>query len=188
MEIQQVFDEHVDAPLRIISFIRGVQIVVTREVIAKVTGIPLIEEPRYPYPIEDFPSKTDMTKLFIPPDSYNFWQDYMKVIPFGHLSHPMKLLARIVMQNVFPIYHHSDLGLARGWFIYALLTDVQIDFASIAIRLMKAMFSKPSISLPYGSLISRIIAKFVQIPDFEPTMKHLGPFCKATMSRSKGQM
>ena len=188
MEMQQVSDEHVDDPLQIISFIRGVQIVVTREVIAEVTGIPLIEEPGYPYPTEDFPSKTDMTKLFIPPDSYNHWQDYMKVIPLGHLSHPVKLLARIVMQNVFPIDHHSDLGLARGRFIYALLTDVQIDFASIAIRLMKAMFSEPSISLPYGSLISRIIAKFVQIPDSEPTMKHLGPFCKATVSRSKGQM
>ena len=112
MEIQEVSDEHVDTPLQIISFIRGRQIVVIREVIAKVTGIPLIEEPGYPYPTEDFPSKTDMTKLFIPPNSYNFWQDYMKVIPFGHLSHPVKLLAWIVMQNVFPIDHHSDLGLA----------------------------------------------------------------------------
>ncbi|KAE8009388.1 hypothetical protein FH972_005826 [Carpinus fangiana] len=139
MEIQQVSDEHVDAPLQIISFIRGMQIVVTREVIAEVTGIPLIEEPGYPYPTEDFPSKTDMTKLFIPLDSYNIWQDYMK-------------------------------------FIYALFTDVHIDFASIAIRLMKAIFSETSISLPYGSLISRIIAKFVQIPDSEPTTKHFGPF------------
>jgi hypothetical protein len=188
MEIQQDSVEHVDAPLQIISFIRGVQIVVTREVIAEVTGIPLIEEPGYPYPTEDFPSKTDMTKLFIPHDSYNFWRDSMKVIPLGHLSHPVKLLARIVMQNVFPIDHHSDLGLARGQFIYALLTDVEIDFALIAIRLMKAMFSETSISLPYGSLISCIIPKFVQIPDSEPTMKHLGPFCKATVSRSKGQM
>jgi hypothetical protein len=189
MEIRQDSDEHVDdAPLQIISFIRGVEIFVTREVIAEVTGIPLIEEPGYPYPTEDFPSKTDMTKMFIPPGSYNFWRDTMTVIPLGHLSHPVKLLARIVMQNVFPIDHHSDLGLARGRFIYALLTDVEIDFASIAIRLMKAMFSETSISLPYGSLISRIIAKFVQIPDSEPTMKHLGPFCKATVSRSKGQM
>jgi hypothetical protein len=188
MEIQQDSDEHVDAPLQIISFVRGVQIVVTREVIAEVTGIPLIEEPGYPYPIEDFLSKTNMTKMFIPPGSYNFWQDYMKVIPLGHLSHLVKLLARIVMQNVFPIDHHSDLGLAQGRFIYMLLTDVQIDFASIAIRLMKAMFSETSISLPYGSLILRIIAKFVQIPNSEPTMKHLGPFCKATVSRSKGQM
>jgi hypothetical protein len=129
MKIQQDSDEHVDAPLQIISFVRGVQIVVTREVIAEVTGIPLIEEPGYPYPIEDFPSKIDMTKLFIPPGSYNFWQDYMKVNPLGHLSHQVKLLARIVMQKVFPIDHHSDLGLARRRFIYALLTDVQIDFA-----------------------------------------------------------
>ena len=161
MEIQQVSDENVDAPLLIISFIRGVQIIVTCEVIAEVIGILLIKKPGYPYPTEDFPSKTDMSKLFIPPDSYNFCQDYMKVIPLGHLSHPVKLLAWIAMQNVFPIDHHSDLGLARGRFIYALLTDVQIDFASTAIRLMKAMFSETSISLPYGSLISCIIVKFV---------------------------
>ncbi|KAB8463993.1 hypothetical protein FH972_014362 [Carpinus fangiana] len=188
MDSQQISDYSIDAPLQILSFIRGVPIVVTREVIAEVTGISLIEEPGYPYPTEEFPSKFDMSKLFIPPDSYNHWQDYMMVIPLGHLSHPVKLLARIVMQNVFPIDHHSDLRVARGRLIYALLTDVQIDFASIAIRLMKAMFSETSISLPYGSLISRIIAKFVQIPNSEPTMKHLGPFCKATVSRSKGQM
>jgi hypothetical protein len=188
MEIQQGTDENVDDPLQITSFIRGVQIVVTREVIAEVTGIPLIVDPGYPYPTDDFPSKSDMTKLFIPLDSYNYWRDYMTIIPLGHLSHLLKLLARIVMQNVFPINHHSDLGIARGRLIYALLTDVQIDFASIAIWLMKAMFSETSISLPYGSLISRIIAKFVQIPDSEPTMKHLGPFCKATVSRSKRQM
>jgi hypothetical protein len=161
MEFPQGTDENIDASLQILSFIRGVTIVVTREVIAEVTGIPLIEELGYPYPNDDFPSKSDMSKLFIPPDSYNHWQDYMKVIPLGHLSHPVKLLARIVMQNVFPIDHHSDLGLAQGRFIYALLTDVQIDFASIAIRLTKAMFFETSISLPYGSLISRIIAKFV---------------------------
>jgi hypothetical protein len=188
MEFPQGTEENVDTPLQITSFIRGVHIVVTREVIAEVTGVPLIEEPGYPYRTNDFPSKSDMSKLFIPPDSYNYWRDYMTVIPFGHLSHPVKLLARIVMQNVFPIDHHSDLGVARGRLIYAILTDVQIDFASIAIQLMKAMFSETSISLPYGSLISRIIAKFVQIPDYEPTMKHLGPFCKATVSRSKGQM
>jgi hypothetical protein len=57
MEIQQDSDEHVDAPLQIISFVRGMQIVVTHEVIAEVTRIPLIEDPGYPYPTEDFPSR-----------------------------------------------------------------------------------------------------------------------------------
>jgi hypothetical protein len=87
---------------------------------------------------------------------------------------------------VFPINHHSDLGMARGRFIYELLKDVQINFASIAIRLMK--FTEVSVSLPYGSLIVHIIAKFIQIPASKQTIKHLGPFCKATMSQSKCQM
>ena len=48
------------------------QIVVTQEVIIDVTEISLIEEFGYSYPTEDFLSKTDMSKLFVPPDSYNF--------------------------------------------------------------------------------------------------------------------
>jgi hypothetical protein len=128
-----------------------------------------------------------MSKLFVPSDSYNFWQDYMNVIPLGHLSHLVKLLARIVMQNVFPIDHHSDLGMAWGWFICALLTDVHIYFASIATRLMKAMLTESSVSLPYGSLILHIIAKFIEIPASKLTIKHLGPFCKAIVSQSKAQ-
>ena len=53
---------------------------------------------------------------------------------------------------------------------------------------MKAMFNESLVSLPYGSLISHIIARFVQIPTIEPTVKPFGPFCKGTVSRSKGQM
>ena len=162
------------------------QIVVTRKVIAKVIGILLIEEPGFPYSTDGFPSKTNMSKLFVPFDSYNFWQDYMNVIPLRHLFHPVKLLARIVMKNVFSVDHHLDLGMARGRFIYELFTNVQIDFASIAIRLIKAMFTESSMSLPYGSLISLIITRFIQIPTSEPMIKHLGPICKATVSRSKG--
>ena len=92
------------------------------------------------------------------------------------------------MNNLFLIDHHLDLAVARGHFIYALLTNVQIDFTSIAIRLMKAMFTESSVSLSYGSLISRIIARFIQIPTTKPTIKPLGHFCKGTVSRSKCQM
>ncbi|KAE8099553.1 hypothetical protein FH972_017528 [Carpinus fangiana] len=129
-----------------------------------------------------------MSDLFVLSGSYKHWQDNMNVIPLGNLSHRVKLLAQIVMNNLFLIDHHSGDGVARGHFIYALLMDVQIDFASIDIRLMKAMFIKSSVSLPYGSLISHIIARFIQIPAIEQTVKPLGPFSKGMVSRSKGQM
>lgn len=129
-----------------------------------------------------------MSNLFVPPGSYKHWHHTMNVIPLGNLFHLVKLLARIVMSNLFPIDHHSDLGVARARFIYALLMDVQVDFASIAISLMKAMFFESSVSLLYGSLISRIISKFVKIPEIEPTVKPLDPFYQATVRRSNAQM
>lgn len=109
----------------------------------------------------------------------------MNVLLLGNLTHPVKPLAWIVISNVVSIDHHLDLGVARARFIYALFTDVSIDFASIVVHLMKTMFSKSSISLPYRSPISWIIAKFFKIPRIEPIVKPLGPFCQATVRRSK---
>jgi hypothetical protein len=53
---------------------------------------------------------------------------------------------------------------------------------------MKTMFFESSISLPYGSLISRTITKFVEILETEITVKPLGPFYQATIRHSKAQM
>jgi hypothetical protein len=86
------------------------------------------------------------------------------------------------MNNLFPIDYHLNLAVAQGHFIYALLTNVQIDFTYIAIRLMKAIFTESSVSLSYGRLISSIIARFIQIPATKPTVKPLGLFCKGTVS------
>jgi hypothetical protein len=182
METQPNTNADVDESPHIVSFIQGVQIVVTQELIVEVTGVPLIEEPGFPFPTYDFPSKSDMSNLFVLSGSYKHWQENMNVIPLGNLSHPVKLLARIVINSLFLIDHHSGHGVARGHFIYALLTDVQIDFASIDIRLMKAMFTESSVSLPYGSLISRIIARSIQIPATGQAVKPLGPFCKGMVS------
>ena len=90
------------------------QIVVTREVITEITGVPHIKELGFPFSTYDFPSKSDMSDLFVLSGSYKHWQDNMNVIPLGNLSHPVKLLAQIVMNNLFSIDHHSNLGVARG--------------------------------------------------------------------------
>jgi hypothetical protein len=60
--------------------------------------------------------------------------------------------------NLWPIGHYSDFGVDRAAFLYALATEVPIDFASHAIWLMLAAFEDGNLSLPFGGLISHIFA------------------------------
>jgi hypothetical protein len=56
METQPDTDEVVEQSPQIVSFVRGVTIAVTHEVIAEVTRIPFIKEPSFPY----------LTDIFLP--------------------------------------------------------------------------------------------------------------------------
>lgn len=79
--------------------------------IAKVTGIPIIDDPCYPFPNLEFLSKAVMSKVFTSVGSYKHWHFCQNVLSIGKLAHPVKLLARIIMHNIYPIDLHSDLGL-----------------------------------------------------------------------------
>lgn len=176
-------------PLRLVTFIRGKKIEVTQELIASIiTWTPIISDPGYPFRFLEFPTKFDMYEVFRPPGTHRSWHDTMNVLPIGHLSQPVKLLARIMLNNIYPLDHHSDLGLPRAQFLYALLTDMSIDFTSFALNLMNDTFNEKNTSLPFGSLISRICETFIQVLAFEPKLKPLGPLSRATVRRSIGQM
>jgi hypothetical protein len=148
-------------PLRLITFVRGHKIEVTEELISSITGIPQVPDPGYPFPTLEFPSKKDMYQVFSPAGTHRYWRDSMNVLPTDHLTQPVKLLARIMLINIYPLDHHSDLGVPRARFLFALLTDVSIDFPSFALRLMYETFDEKSTSLPFGSLISRICERFI---------------------------
>jgi hypothetical protein len=175
-------------PLRLVTFVRGQKIEVTEDLITSITGIPKVEDPGYPFPTLEFPSKQAMYPVFSPTALTWHWHDYMNVLSTDHLTQPKKLLARIMLINIYPLDHHSDLGVPRARFLYALLTDASIDFPSFALRLMYETFDEKSTSLPFGSLISRICEHFITIHGSEPKMKPLGPFSRATVRRSLGQM
>jgi hypothetical protein len=101
----------------------------------------------------------------------------------------MRILNRIVSCNLWPIGHYSDFGVDRAAFLYALATEVPIDFASHAIRLMLAAFEDGNLSLPFGGLISHIFAHLgIEPGEGEPVITFIASFDKRTISKSSGQV
>ena len=101
----------------------------------------------------------------------------------------MRILNRIVSYNLWPIGHYFDFEVDRATFFYALATEVPIDFASHAIRLMLAAFVDGTLSLPFGGLITHIFSHLGIEPEAgEPVITSIASFNKKTIAKSSGQV
>jgi hypothetical protein len=69
----------------------------------------IVSEPRFPFPDLEIPSKSTLMGLFGLEDG-RAWLEQDKVVMLGDTTLVMRLLARIVLQNLWPINHHSDMS------------------------------------------------------------------------------
>jgi hypothetical protein len=178
-----------DSPPSFTTYVRGREILVDRLLISNITNIPIIDEPDYPYADSEFPSRYDMGHKFTYPESMNLWLNQNSSMQIGDMAPPITLLARIMLQNIYPLQHHSDVNVQRGRFLYAMITGASIDFCSFVIQVIRDAYNETTTILPYPVLITRILANFdVEFLPSESTSDSQRPFSKATVSRSLGQI
>lgn len=80
------------------------------------------------------------------------------------------VLSRVVLTNLYPTIHHSDIGLDRATLLYALLNDVPIDLGRHLCRVILEAYRSNKImtELPFASLVTRIVLfQSVVIPPTE---------------------
>ncbi|KAG7979914.1 hypothetical protein I3843_05G154800 [Carya illinoinensis] len=96
-----------------------------------------------------------------------------------------RLLAKIVLTNLWPISRHTEISLERAYFMYALATGVSIDFPRHVIDIIHRSHVEKELNLPFGSLITKLamIAK-VPLRANEPTMKLPRPISALTVVKS----
>jgi hypothetical protein len=170
------------------TYVRSHAFTVDGDLIRTVTGVHLVEESQYPYMPDVFPSKDTMMEVFVG-GRVPCWPVQNASTRIADFSAPMRILSRIVSCNLWPIGHYSDFGVDRAAFLYALATEVPIDFASHAIRLMLAAFEEGNLSLPFGGLISHIFAHLgIEPEEGEPVITSIASFDKRTIAKSSGQV
>ncbi|KAF5443045.1 hypothetical protein F2P56_035640 [Juglans regia] len=104
-------DEH-----SITSIVRGTQIVVSPAVLRDLFDLPEVETPLYPYKGMEAPTKTAMRNLFVGLDGPK-WTAKTHRLPLNHMLPQFRLLAKIVLTNLWPISRHTEITLERAYFM-----------------------------------------------------------------------
>ena len=147
-----------------------------------------MEESEYPYMPDVFPSKDSMMEVFVG-GRVPCWPVQNASTRIADFFAPMRILSRIVSCNLWPIGHYSDFGVDRAAFLYALATEVPIDFASHAIRLMLAAFVDGNLSLPFGGLITHIFTHLgIKPEEGALVITSIASFDKKTIAKSSRQV
>ncbi|KAG6713198.1 hypothetical protein I3842_05G140700 [Carya illinoinensis] len=146
----------------IIPIIRGIQIEVSPAILLGLFTLPEVESSLYPYKGMEAATKTAMRNLFF------------------------RLLAKIVLTNLWPFSRHTEISLERAYFMYALATGVSIDFPRHVIDIIHRSHVEKELNLLFGSLITKL-AMLAKVPlrANEPTMKLTGSISALIMVKSE---
>jgi hypothetical protein len=175
-------------PPSFITTVLGAKIHVTAELFSKGTRIPLEPNHGYPFPSSNHPNMTTMQTMFAPQTGL-FWLEHEKFVPLGRFSPAMRLLARIVLQNVWPINRHSEIGFERARFMFGIVDGIPICLCTHAVAQMIEAYRDKSTSLPYAGLITKLLKHLeLPIPNSEPVQVPQGYFGKATVQKSEAQL
>jgi hypothetical protein len=89
--------------------------------ISSITGIPISTDRGIPFPkTTTQPSRDELMACFNQLNKFVWDEECKNNVPIGWFDSPQRLLARIVLQNVWPIARHTGVPLNRAHLIYAI--------------------------------------------------------------------
>jgi len=169
--------------------VRGRSITVDPALISEVTHIPQVTAPRLPYPDNVEPPSIEDLRLLFDPQRVEEWHEEMKNIPIGWLQSHHRLLARIMMQNLWPLSRNNNLTIRRARFLYAIIKCVPFCLCKHIVLTMMDMLEEHHMGLPYGCLVTRICMRFMKdIHASKPVVKPEGAFGKHIVMKSNSQL
>ena len=111
------------------SWIRGEEYVITPKIVASTLGVPLVQQPVYPY--TESPHLDDIMSLIT--GTTISWGTGPRVTSH-ELTEFNYLFFRISCHSLWPISHLHTIPIERCAFLYALITDAPISFPTLFIR------------------------------------------------------
>jgi hypothetical protein len=184
MEVVQDTDDC----LTLQTTVRGVTIRVDAALITTFIRVPLAPYKGVLYPDSvDPPSMEEMIQFF---DSHHHNRDrYPQSIKIGTFNSPHRLLAKIVLQNLWLLVMPSQLVLKRARFLYALIQRIPFYLFKHIVLTMLEMKDDHQVGLPFDCLVTRICQQFVlDIPALDQVTKPEDSFGKHTVMKSYAQL
>jgi len=169
--------------------VRDITLLINAEVISEVTGIPLVHAIRtlFPYSTAS-PPKAKLMACFDPTEEHE-WKEHKKRIPISFFQSPQRLLARIVLQNIWPISCNADVPLDRAWLIFAIINEIPFCMCKHIVMVMIEMHLDNQIALPFRGFITKILKKKLpNIPATESADMLEGYFGKGIVLKFNAQL
>ncbi|XP_062175022.1 uncharacterized protein LOC133880148 isoform X4 [Alnus glutinosa] len=169
--------------------VSGTQLHITSKLINEVTKIPLTSDGNTPFTKFVLPPSNAELKECVHPHFEYEWEKNQNKIPISYLPNQNRLLALIVMQNIWPISCNSYVPLDHAQLIYAIINHISFCLCKHMVMTMIKAHQDNTIALPFGGLITKILqAKLSSIPPTELVMFSEEDFGKALVMKFNDQL
>jgi hypothetical protein len=140
------------------TWVRGMEIHVTPNLVSAITGAPRVRAPEYPWPVDHLPTQAQMVACFTEGCPHRMETEGEGSFQVHDFSNEVKCIYRVVMSHVLPVLSLTMITMDRARCLYALLTETSINYGYVVtVMMILVRHADSCIALPYGALITRII-------------------------------
>jgi hypothetical protein len=169
------------------TIVRGITFRVDPTFIGRFIRVDPIPFEVIPFPNSvDPPSMEELLDFFAPHRAHDRVTHSIRIDLF---SSPHRLLANIVLHNLWPIAQRSELVFKGVRFLYAMIHRIPFCLCKHIVLTMLEMTDDHQTCLPFACLVTKICMNFVSnIPDSKPKEKTKDTLGKDTVLKSDAQL
>jgi hypothetical protein len=168
------------------STVDGHIITVDPQIISQFIGVPVLVLPASPF-----------NEVVLPPSMDELWEffhaapqgeEHQTSIKIGALGPAHRMLAKIILHNLWPVTRRSNLILKKAQFVYTVHFRFPFCLCKHILGVMLEARDEGAASLPFAYLLTQIILQSGINVDGEPRMKMKQPLSKQTLLKSNAQL
>jgi hypothetical protein len=115
-------------------------------------------------------------------------EEHPTSIKIGALGPAHRMLAKIILHNLWPVTRRSNLILKKAQFVYAVHFRLPFCLCKHILGVILEAHDEGTAGLPFGCLITQIILQSSINVNGEPRMKMQQPLSKQTLLKSNAQL
>jgi hypothetical protein len=120
--------------------------------------------------------------------AYPQGEGHQTSIKIGSLGPAHRMLAKIIMHNLWSVTRRNNLILKKAQFVYAVHFRFPFCLCKHILGVMLKARDEGTAGLPFGCLLTQIILQSGINVDGEPRMKMKQPLSKQTLQKSNAQL
>jgi len=168
------------------STVDGHIITVDPQIISQFIGVPVLDLPASPFNEVVLPPSMDELREFFHAAPQG--EEHPTSIKIGALGPAHRMLAKIILHNLWPVTKRSNLILKKAQFVYAVHIRLPFCLCKHILGVILEARDEGTAGLPFGCLITKIILQSGINVNGELRMKMQQPLSKQTLLKSNAQL